>query len=36
MADISNSLNQFKTASVGEDVRDAFVETMTLVNNDKT
>lgn len=34
MADISNSLNQFKTASVGEDVRDAFVETMTLVNND--
>jgi len=34
MADISNALNQFKTAVNGEDVRDAFVTTMTSVNND--
>jgi Membrane protein involved in colicin uptake len=34
MADISNSLNKFKTAANGEDVRDAFVTTMTSVNND--
>lgn len=34
MADISNALNQFKTAVNGEDVRDAFVTTMTNVNND--
>ena len=34
MADITNALNDFKTAPNGESVRDAFVETMTLVNND--
>lgn len=34
MADITNALNEFKTAPNGESVRDAFVETMTLVNND--
>lgn len=34
MADITNALNEFKTAPNGESVRDAFVEAMTLVNND--
>lgn len=34
MADISNAINKFKTAVNGEDVRDAFVTTMTSVNND--
>ena len=34
MANITNALNEFKTAPNGESVRDAFVETMTLVNND--
>ena len=34
MADITNALNEFKTAPNGESVRDAFVETMTLVNDD--
>ncbi|VUZ25700.1 Uncharacterised protein [Acetobacterium wieringae] len=34
MADITNAINKFKTSVNGEDVRDGFVETMTLVNND--
>ena len=34
MADITNALNEFKTAPNGESVRDAFVEAMILVNND--
>ncbi len=34
MADITNTLNEFKTALNGESVRDAFVETMTRVNAD--
>lgn len=34
MADITNALNKFKTSVTGKDVRDGFVDTITLVNND--
>ena len=34
MADITAAVNKFKTAANGEDVRDGFVEAISLVNTD--
>lgn len=34
MADITNAINDFKTAANGEAVRDSFVATINLVNDD--
>ena len=34
MADITNAINDFKTAVNGEAVRDSFVATINLVNED--